>query len=345
MTPRSKAALYLTTVLCGAAGCSNGSDSDYETQATLDVKKYVGAEVAKLTAAAEAIQKAAPDADDDGWNAKDDAEAVENMRKSWKQARTAYERIEGSIAVLFSGLDVSTDERYDGFIETAPDENLFDDQGVVGVHAIERILWSDSTPERVVKFEKALDGYKEAAFPKTKEEADEFKNKLCARLVTDTRKMRDDFGTVALDTTSAFRGMIASVQEQSEKTNKAASGEDESRYAQNTLADMRANLEGARAVFGAFRPWIDEAGNDSGLINKEFDSLDAAYSAVKSDALPEVPAGFNPDDPKDQDLDTPYGKLWKLLVEKTDDTNPDSLVSIMGKAADKMGIPGLTDEE
>jgi iron uptake system component EfeO len=305
----------------------------------------VGAELAKLTSAAEAIQKAAPAADDDGWNAKSDASAVADMRKAWKEARTAYEHIEGSIAVLFNGLDVSTDERYDGFIESEPDQDLFDDEGVIGVHAIERILWSDSTPERVVKFEKALDGYKEAAFPETKADAEAFKSKLCARLVKDTKKMRDDFADLALDSTSAFRGMIGSVQEQSEKTTKAASGEDESRYAQNTLADMRANLDGARAVFSAFRPWIDEAGNDSASISKEFDAIDAAYKAVKGDALPEVPEHFNPDEPSADHLSSPYGKLWKLLGEKTDDTDPGSLVSIMGKAADKMGIPGLTDEE
>jgi iron uptake system component EfeO len=311
----------------------------------LDVKKYVGAELAKLTSAADAIQKAAPAADDDGWNAESDAAAVADMRKAWKQARTSYERIEGSIAVLFAGLDVSTDERYDGFIESEPDENLFDDQGVIGIHAIERVLWSDATPERVVKFEKALDGYKEAAFPKTKDEAEAYKNKLCARLVKDTKKMRDDFSELALDSTSAFRGMIGSVQEQSEKTTKAASGEDESRYSQNTLADMRANLEGARAVFSAFRAWIDDAGNDSSKIDAEFAAINTAYTAVKGDALPEVPEGFNPDDPSDDHLSSPYGKLWNLLQEKTDDRKPDSLVSIMGKAADKMGIPGLTAEE
>ena len=344
MIPRSKAALCLMTLLCGAAACSNDGDSDYEAQATLDVKKYVGAELAKLTSASEAIQKAAPAADDDGWNAESDASALEDMRKAWKQARSSYERIEGSIAVLFHGLDTDTDERYDGFIETEPDDDLFDDDGVIGVHAIERILWSDSTPERVIKFEKALPGYKAAAFPKTKEEAEAFKSKLCARLVKDTKKMRDDFADLALQPDSAFRGMIASVEEQSEKTNKAASGEDESRYAQNTMADMRANLEGARAVFAAFRPWIEDAGNDSKRIDKEFDALATAYSAVKGDALPEVPQGFNPDAPSEDHLSSEYGKLWKLLVDKTDAMDPESLVSIMGEAADKMGIQGLTAE-
>jgi len=347
MIPRSKAALWFLSVLAGASACSNesdGDDADYETQATLDVKNYVSGELAKLTAAAEAIQKAAPAPDDDGWNAESDAAAVENMRKAWKQARIAYERVEGSIAVLFPELDAATDERYDGFIEEAADDNLFDGEGVTGVHAIERILWSNTTPEHVVKFEAELPNYVAAAFPKTKEEAEDFKNGLCAQLVKDTKAMQDGIKATTIDSTSAFWGMIGSVQEQSEKTDLAASGQDESRYAQHTLADMRANLEGARAVFSAFRPWIEDSSDDAKRIQDELDALDAAYSEVDGDALPRVPADFNPDKPSEEALESPYGKLWKLLGEKTDETDPESLVSIMGNAATEMGIPGIVEE-
>jgi iron uptake system component EfeO len=206
-------------------------------------------------------------------------------------------------------------------------------------------LWSDSTPDYVVKFEKALPGYKAAAFPKTKEEAEGFKNALCARLVRDTKKMQTDFGTVALDATSAFRGMILSVQEQSEKTNKAASGEDESRYAQNTLADMRANLEGAHAVYDAFQPWIQATKGDIVSIEAGLNKLSKAYGAVDGDALPKVPDGFDPDKPTDEHLDTAYGKLWKLLSEQTDAEDKGSLVWIMSDAADRMDIPGIAAEK
>jgi iron uptake system component EfeO len=325
------------------SACSSDDGGDFESRATLDVKHYVNQQLEQLRVAAEAIEKAAPAADNDGWNAKDDSAALDAMRAAWGKARDAYERVEGSIAVLFDGLDVSTDARYDAFVEEAPDSDLFDDEGVVGMHAIERILWAQSHPARVVKFESTLPGYKAAAFPATRDEADAFKNKLCARLSRETRSMRDQFATVALEPGTAFGGMIGSMREQSEKTTKAASGEDESRYAQRTLDDMRANLEGARAVFKAFRPWIDSSSGatTSRDIDAEFKQVGDAYSAVAGPALPEVPAKFNPDKPTEAELQTPYGILWQLLNEKTDVESKDSLVSKMGAAADSMGIAGF----
>lgn len=353
MNRRNKA-WYLGALLCVAPACSNDdadadddkgkSAVDYQASAITQVQSYVSSELTKLVAASQALQKAAPAPDDDGWNEDDDAEAVAAMRKAWGQARDSYERVEGSIATLFPPLDVSTDERYDGFVETDPDDNLFDDEGVTGVHGIERILWAKSAPERVVAFEMSLENYKAAAFPATKQEADDFKNKLCARLVSDTMMMASGIKNNALDSTSAFWGMIGSMTEQSEKTTLAAQGEDESRYAQRTLADMRANLEGARAVFEAFKPWIVDTSDKSKPIDSGLNDMDEAYSAVEGDALPEVPKTFDPDDPSDDDLATPYGKLWKLLNEKTDANDPQALVSIMGDAANAMGIPGIADE-
>jgi iron uptake system component EfeO len=153
--------------------------------------------------------------------------------------------------------------------------------------------------------------------------------------------MRDDFHGVALAPSAAFRGMIGSMQEQSEKTKLAASGEDESRYAQRTLADMRANLAGAVAVFDAFKPWINAAAGAGKyeVISGGFKTISAAYAEIDGAALPPVPDGFDPDAPSDADLKTPYGKLWNLLHTETDLNVDGSLVSKMSSAADAMGIP------
>jgi iron uptake system component EfeO len=328
--------------------CSNSSDkqsSNFKDSATLGVKQYVDGQLAKLSAGALAIQKAAPAPDDDGWDADNDAKALADMRKAWAETRDAYERVEGSIAVLFHELDVSTDERYDGFLADGPDDALFDDQGVTGVHAVERILWSDSIPQRVVDFESGLPGYVPAAFPSNKQEASEFKTKLVERLITDTKSMQDMFKGNALDPSSAFRGMIGSMKEQSEKTTLAASGEDESRYAQRTLADMRANLAGALAVFDAFKPWIKSAAGEDqdAMISAGFKTVTDAYAEVDGDALPAVPDGFNPDAPSDANLRTPYGKLWNLLHQQTDLNDDGSLVAKMSSAADSMGLPEFQD--
>lgn len=330
----------------GAGGKAAGGSgaSEFQEEATVAVKKFVGEQLDKLVTATEDLQKAAPEPDDNGWDEKDPQ--MEKMRSAWKAARSAYEHIEGPIAALFSELDVATDARYDAFIEeNGADDNLFDDQNVTGMHAIERILYSNQTPDYVVKFEKAIAGYKAAAFPKTKDEADQFKNKLCKRLVDDIKTMREQYTSLALDVDTAFVGMIASTTEQSEKTTKAATGEDESRYAQNTMADMRANLAGARSVYEAFKPWIESTKGDVAGIEAALNKTDDAYKAVEGDALPKVPDNFNPDEPSEAHLATPYGKLWKLLTDETDPEKEGSLVSLFTDAADKMGIEGVEAEE
>lgn len=337
--------ILLAVTSAGLGACSNQDDDsvDLEAQATLDVKAYVAGELDGLVAAAEALQAAAPDADADGWNPTDDAEAVDAMREAWGDARDAYERVEGAIAVLFPNLDVSTDERYDGFIEEVTDDDPFDAEGVTGMHAIERILWADSHPQRVIDFEAELPGYAPAAFPSNEAEAAAFTDELCQRLVDDVTRMRDDFEPLALDPATAFRGVIGSMEEQLEKVTLAATAEDESRYAQRTLDDMRANLEGGRESYAAFQAWVREAaGEDTDAeILAGFELVADAYAEYSGSAIPEVPAGFDPDDPSEEHLATTYGQLWQLLSEQADPASAASLVGNMLEAADSMGIPAL----
>jgi len=286
------------------------------------------------------MESAAPAADADGWNPRDDGPALEKMRDAWADARKAYEHIEGSIAILFQGLDVSADERYDGFLKDGADDDLFDGEGVTGMHAIERILWADDHPKSVVDFEKAVPGYKAAAFPSNEQEADEFKNGLTKRLVDDSKEMLSGFEPVALDATTAFHGVIGSMEEQLEKVTAATTAEDESRYAQRTLDDMRANLDGGEKVYAAFRNWVKaDAGADVDTkIMAGFGAIANAYAANKGPAIPPPPDTFDPEDPSDDDLATPYGKLFKLLAKETDVKSKSALVSLMTQAANDMNL-------
>lgn len=342
MTQRISAyCLCLAALSGGLVACSNDDDGgSLKDQAILDTKAYVTAEVQKLVTASKAIQKAAPAPDEDGWNAKDDAKAVEAMRAAWNDARDAYEHVEGSIAILFGGLDVSTDERYDAFIEEEPDDNLFDGEGVTGMHAIERILWAGEHPANVVAFEKALPGYEEAAFPKTKQEADEFKTELVQRLVEDTSEMLESFKPKALDAPTAFWGVIGSMNEQLEKVTLASTAEDESRYAQRTLDDMRANLEGGEKVYQAFREWtIEDSGKETDAkIQAGFKSISKAYSEIDGAAIPAPPEDFDVDNPSEAHLETTYGKLYQLLTTETDVENDDALIRVMRDAANDMEL-------
>lgn len=303
-------------------------DNDRDNGPELEVKTYIQEELSGLAESAAGLQEAAPES----WG--DTAQ----MESSWYQVRDHYEHIEAAIAVLFPDLDVSTDQRYDYFIATGPDENLFDDEGVVGNHAIERILWADRMPEPVLRFESALPYYSPAAAPATSEEATAFREKLCGRFVEDTRDMADQFAPLTLDTAAAFRGVISSMAEQYEKTNLAATGEDESRYSQHTLGDMRANLEGGKRIFEAFTPDLE----DEALIAEieaGFGRVSAAYDAISGDAIPQIPETWNPDAPTEADLATPYGQLWSVISVEADPTIAGSLVANMELAAEKLGIP------
>ena len=123
------------------------------------------------------------------------------------------------------------DARYDDFlamIGPAGDANLFDDQGVTGMHAIERILYAPSIRQEVIDFEKTLPGYKAAAFPATAQEATDFKTKLCQKLIDDAQSLHDQWQPAAIDIGAAYTGLVGLMNEQKEKVNLAATGEEES---------------------------------------------------------------------------------------------------------------------
>ncbi len=334
----------MTLLLLLACTTTNDDDPpvDLEVQAILDVKAYTAHELDGLAAAAVALQLGAPAPDADGWGA---GETLD-MERAWTDARMAYERVEGAIAALFPELDAATDGRYDGFIAEGPDADLFDGDHVTGVHAIERIVWADRHPALVVAFESSLPDYTPAAFPADATQAGAFKDALCQRLVDDTTDMRDQFEPLALDAPAAFRGVIGSMAEQYEKVALANSGEDESRYAQHTLGDMRANLEGGHGIYTAFLPWLVSLDGGEALdaeIMAGFGRLATGYAALDGNAIPEVPATWNPDAPSEADLATPYGQLFTLLSTEADPTIAGSLAERMTAAAELLGIPQLPE--
>jgi iron uptake system component EfeO len=100
-----------------------------------------------------------------------------------------------------------------------------------------------------------------------------------------------------------------------EKISLAQTGEEESRYAQHTAADMRANLEGGREIYGQFSEWVrstDGGADVDDAVYAGFDRMQAALDAIPGESIPPVPATWNPDAPSD-DLATPYGQLWSVV--------------------------------
>jgi len=337
-----------------ALGACGGSSSSQEETVARAMQQSLQARLTTLWMSAQAIQAAAPAPAGRGWDKDMDAAALTSMKTAWVTARGAYEHVEGATAPVYPDLDISMDERYDGFlaaIGAGGDQDLFDDQGVTGMHAIERILYADVTPASVVTFEKTLPGYVPAAWPATEAQAAEFKNKLCARLVTDAKALLDGWTPAKIDVSGAFQGLIGLVNEQQEKVNKAATGEEESRYSQHTMLDLRDNLDGTTVIYELFQPWLDSkpasgtipAGSTvDASITSGLGDLGTIYGTVQGDAIPQPPATWSAETPSTADLATPFGMLYEKIHDAVDPSKRDSIVSHMNDGAQLLGIPGFT---
>jgi iron uptake system component EfeO len=336
-------ALALSVVACSSSDAK--SDSDYEEQVVSGMHSALLADVDALRQAARDIQDSAPDPKGRGWDQSMDADAIDAMTKAWLRARGAYERTEGALAPLFPDTDAAIDARYDDFLtELGPDgdQNLFDDEGVTGMHAIERILFAKTIPAKVVAFEETLPGYRPAAWPATEEEAHAFKTELCAKLVRDTGNLADQWKPQKIDLPGAYTGLVDLMNEQREKVRKAASEEEESRYAQRTMADIRDNLTGTKKVYALFESWLatKPKGDDiADGVQKAFASLADTYDAVKGDAIPQPPESWSSENPTTDDLKTPFGVLFSAVQNAVDPNKQGSVVDGMTKTAEAVGIP------
>jgi iron uptake system component EfeO len=351
-----KALLPLALLACSSATPEPSgpatTDDQHRAEAVHGLHDAYLVELQTLLSAAEDLQRAAPLPPDRGWDAIKDRAAIAAMKGAWIRARTAYERVEGALAPLFPDLDVSIDARYDDFLaQLGPrgDDDLFDDEGVTGMHAIERILYSDVTPQRVITFEASLPGYVPAAFPATAAQATEFESKLCGKLVADAGALLSQWTPADIDAAIAFQGLISLMNEQREKVQKASSNEEESRYSQRTMADLRDNLAGARVAYTFFQPWImakarrgdptSDGRTIDGKIEGGFAELDGAYRIVHGDSIPVPPATWSAESPSPADLHTPFGQLYAVVDAAVDPTRDGSVVAEMNDAATALGFP------
>lgn len=340
------------TVADGGAETGTGlTDAQYASNAVNAMHDTILVDLNTMHDALVDLQSAAPTTQGRGWDATTDAAAITTMKAAWVRARTAYEHIEGALAPLFPDIDTSIDARYDGFMAKLAakggDPYLFDDVGVTGMHAIERIVYLDTTPARVIGFEKVLPGYVAATYPATPTEASDFKTKLCARAIADAATLRDQWTPANIQRAVAFQGLISLMNEQGEKVNKAASNEEESRYSQRTMADIRDNLQGTITIYAAFKPWITsrvaaaKGGDDGASINAKtengFASLRDAYANVASDAIPTPPATWSSQAPSASDLATPFGQLYTKVHSSIDAES--GIVFQMNEAAKLLGFP------
>jgi iron uptake system component EfeO len=165
-------------------------------------------------------------------------------------------------------------------------------------------------------------------------------------LIVDADDLHTQWAPAAIDIGTAYIGLVGLMNEQREKVNLAATGEEESRYANVTLFDLRNNLAGTRKAYELFRAWI--AANDGDApdaqIEMKFDDLAALYALNSGDALPPVPATWSSDAPSAADLATPFGQMWTKVHDATDPNKHESIVAHMNTIAELLGFPQFVEE-
>ena len=129
--------------------------------------------------------------------------------------------------------------------------------------------------------------------------------------------------------------------------NKASTGEEESRYSQRTLADIRDNLAGTTTVYDFFQPWLSTKANGRG--HRREDRRRFCY--LDADPLRDVPGRHDSraaDDVEfaspDGDLymkisSTPFGQLYTGVRTAADPNTAGSIVFEMNAAAVALGFP------
>jgi iron uptake system component EfeO len=333
-------------LLAGLTGCMDKTDADFRAEIAASMHTAMTQNLADMVQAAGELQAAAPT---HGWNVVTDAAEITKMREAWKRMRVAWEQVEGAVAPMFDKLDHTMDARYEDFLGSLGpqgDPYLFDANGVIGMHAIERILFAPVTRSEVVAFERTLSGYKQAAYPATDNEAIAFKTQLVQRLIDDAALLASSWNPEDVNIAAAYQGLVDLMTEQQDKVNRAATGAEESRYSNITLVDLRNNLTGTSQAYDLFREWIhskSSAMRSDQQIQTRFSSLQTAYSSTTSgDALPDVPAGWDPDNPSPDALSTPYGTLWQEVHNSVDPDSQGSVVFEMKRIAGVLGFTTAT---
>jgi iron uptake system component EfeO len=327
---------------CVLAGCAEKTDLEFRAELVSSIHASIDGDLASLVAATRNIQAAAPS---HAWTSRD-AAAIEDMRDAWKRMRAAFERVEGAISPLFGELDDRIDGRYDAYLAalgTTGDANPFDDTGVIGMHAVERILYAPVMRVEVLDFESTLPGYHAAAFPANDADAIAFKSQLVERLIEDVTELHARWTPSAIELGPAYDGLVGLMTEQQRKLDLAVTGAEESRYANVTLFDLRNNLDGTSKIYDLFRDWIQSkptGGKADGEILRELRGLETVYAAAADgDALPVVPPGWVADHPSEADLATPFGALWQRVHDSVDPDVPGSMVGRMNHVAALLGLP------
>jgi iron uptake system component EfeO len=356
---------FATMALVGLTGilaaCSSDGDDTSGPTTTANLKAQISSNMASTMAStladlvdqAQAMQAAAPstawtyktgastDLTDDQWNA---------MANPWIKARADYEMVEGATAPIYPNIDTTIDGRVEDFGPSGNSPTLtstsdmFGVSGMSGLHAAERILYVWSTPASVATYEEGLGYCPPQSYPTTDADAVEFKTILLAKIITDAQTLQAGWTASNIDIGGAFNGLIGLMNEQHEKTSLAGLHEEESRYSQHTMTDLRDNLTGTQNIYKLFQPWLVSVSGGAAIdtqIQAGFTTLSSLYATptYAGDAFPQPPSDWSEANPTAADLATPFGQLYQAVFSATDATQSGSIVFEMNAGATLLGLP------
>ncbi len=62
---------------------------------------------------------------------------------------------------------------------------------------------------------------------------------------------------------------------------------------------------------------------------------------MRGDAIPVPPETWSSENPRDEDLETPFGRLFSAVQDAVDPNRKGSVVDEMSRAAKMLGLPGV----
>jgi iron uptake system component EfeO len=335
--------VVLGCVACGSNDDSSSSlptDDAYAAAVRDDMRQLTFEDIHTLSQSADDLCAQVPlHPNDSGWDATEDAAALDGMRVSWRWTRSSFEHIQAVIAPQFPDTLAQLDARYEDFSESV--YHPFFASGFEGLHAIERVLWADRIPSQVVEFESTLPNYIAAAWPTTSAEANAFKLGLCGELNDDVGLLESQLVLTTLRVDAIFLELVSSMNVPKDQVTKFTLGADASRYSSRTLADLRDMLAGVRKIYAPYRAWIRGKPNGEKIdarILAGFEALSAAYQKIPGDTLPQAPKGWSNENPSAEDLATPFGELYRAADAAADANDDESLVNQLKRAAHLLGF-------
>lgn len=320
--------LALTVV---AAGCGSQDPSGSDDVA-ISFRGYFRTHLVALSDALENLAVHAPR--DRAWNAQADPALVERMRTAWKAAHRAAVAVTEPLSELFpqaGRMDSNWDREID---RVQRDENPFDDIGVTGLHAIERILWADVVSEMVLTVERRHEGYAMARTPATAKEAADYATQLVGGLHRDAQALAEASSVPGYDL--GFAEKAVKLQARALLRMVIVGGEpgrSESRYSDTSTDALVDQLGALAGTWKILRAALRRQGVPVGsfqVADAGLERVHAAVAAIGPGPIPARPEGFNPFHPTQEDRESAFGRLYFSVEAEILGASSDAFLAALG---------------